>query len=167
MVVPSLLQVQLNVTVQWSVPPLGGEASKASRAVVAAWVAAEEAKRQTAAAKNDLESYIIKMTERVQDEEGKLAKVRIALVLRSRRLAERRAGAGGRGGQGEREWGASLSDWGRGQGRCTVLGQGRGRQAVRRRAVGAVPMASRGRSVAQRALQRFQRLSQQSTRGSV
>ena len=42
---------------------------EASRAKLAAWMAAEIAKRDTAASKNELESYVIKMRENLETDE--------------------------------------------------------------------------------------------------
>ncbi len=64
------------MSARWSTPPLEGEAQQASQTLLSKWVAAEEAKRQTAAAKNDLEAYIIRMRKAVESSE-RILKVRL------------------------------------------------------------------------------------------
>lgn len=50
-------------------PPLSGEAFEAATANVTRWVVAEAIKAATAKAKNDLETYIINMREKLETNE--------------------------------------------------------------------------------------------------
>mmetsp|Transcript_27424 Transcript_27424/g.69745 ORF Transcript_27424/g.69745 Transcript_27424/m.69745 type:complete len:1029 (-) Transcript_27424:524-3610(-) len=70
-------KVALNVTTAWPFPYLSADADAlaASRKLIAGWVAAETAKRETAAAKNELEAYIIKMKEVLEGGDEKVEKV--------------------------------------------------------------------------------------------
>ncbi len=55
----------------WKAPPLSAdaEALKESQALLAKFVAAEAVKRELAKARNDLESYIIDMKEKLETDE--------------------------------------------------------------------------------------------------
>jgi hypoxia up-regulated 1 len=61
--------VPLKVSVVWGSPPLEGEARAAAAAQIAAWTAAEAAKRAAAAAKNELEAYVIRLKEALETDE--------------------------------------------------------------------------------------------------
>ena len=68
-------QVPLKITGDWTHSKLTGDSLAASRATMSAWLTAQAAKRETAASKNDLESYIISTREALETDE-KLIKVR-------------------------------------------------------------------------------------------
>eukprot|EP00195_Chlamydomonas_chlamydogama_P003215 CAMPEP_0202919692 /NCGR_PEP_ID=MMETSP1392-20130828/76466_1 /ASSEMBLY_ACC=CAM_ASM_000868 /TAXON_ID=225041 /ORGANISM="Chlamydomonas chlamydogama, Strain SAG 11-48b" /LENGTH=990 /DNA_ID=CAMNT_0049613149 /DNA_START=318 /DNA_END=3290 /DNA_ORIENTATION=+ len=53
----------------WFHPSLSGADFKLSQSIISAWVKAEAIKRETAAAKNDLESYIIKTREKLETDD--------------------------------------------------------------------------------------------------
>lgn len=53
----------------WLYNSLAGDDLKAAKAILNGWVAAEKVKRDTAAAKNDLEAYIIKTREALETDE--------------------------------------------------------------------------------------------------
>lgn len=63
------IRVALNVTGGFAVPGLSAEQLAASRKVLRALRAADEAKRETAKAKNDLESYIISTRDKLESDE--------------------------------------------------------------------------------------------------
>nr|QBY35573.1 heat shock protein 70G [Dunaliella salina] len=68
-------KVRLNITSSWTHPLLVGETLAKAQAAVSSWLALEKAKRDNAAAKNDLEAYIIKTRGTFMDADKKLLKV--------------------------------------------------------------------------------------------
>jgi hypothetical protein len=62
--------------------PLSGDTLTSARLTVATWLVREAAKKATAKAKNDLESYIISMREALETDES-IMKVRVRIARRS------------------------------------------------------------------------------------
>ncbi|KAF5840430.1 Hsp70 protein-domain-containing protein [Dunaliella salina] len=68
-------KVRLNISSSWTHPLLSGETLAKAQAAVSSWTSLEKAKRDNAAAKNDLEAYIIKTRSAFADGDEKLLKV--------------------------------------------------------------------------------------------
>lgn len=65
-----MVQVVLSVGgAGWAHPRLGGPGLSSSQAKLASWVVAEDIKREVARARNELESYIIKMKDVMEGDE--------------------------------------------------------------------------------------------------